>query len=379
MSKKPQITEGGIARMLGSTDRLRVPLTQGGMSLWIPEDIVSTKAKSVTQNGIYFPIDDDCYGYRKVTANVRDTRVKGKGADGNDYVVDVDENGDATIRLVPSAIKIVLPPNKRNYAAGEDILFAGLWVVLLRADGGLFKDDRYPNGTVPHKDLTFPVTVADPSGAHGSASIEDTSGLSDETISAMPFDCAYTATVYMDSDNPYKDDPRERGSKTGEIVVSGESPVYAFLTETSQGNPFFHFCSKEPFRFDVISRSTYVDGDDTKEAESRQTGFFSYGTQINGKDVYWSTGIGVGWPTGDNVLYPSLAPIGTSKSTEAAYVILYGTVDLSGVEVPVNYESPYTGDTFTDTFTITVAPGAVDSGGWQDMGDDFSGSGGGNF
>ena len=61
----------------------------------------------------------------------------------------------------PYGIKIVRPPYRKLYEPGDDLVFDGIAVVLLNKDGTVFEDERYPNGVIPFDELIFPVKTAD--------------------------------------------------------------------------------------------------------------------------------------------------------------------------------------------------------------------------
>ncbi len=158
-NKKPSILEGEIARALGRADKLKIANVRGGAGYWVPEDTVNTKTKHITKNGTYLPKDDDCYGYSEVTVNVPKTKITGEDADGDDYTVEVDDDGNIKKTKVPSAIRIVRPPYRTNYEIGDTISFDGLSVVMIDKHGLVFEDAAHPNGILPHSELAFPKTT----------------------------------------------------------------------------------------------------------------------------------------------------------------------------------------------------------------------------
>lgn len=162
MSKNIVIQEGGVGRQL-TADKLKTNLVSGGTCLWVPEDDVQLTTKTVTKNGTYKASKDGYYGYDKVIVNVAGGgSISGKGADGNEYSISVDENGNIVETKLPSEIRIITPPTYTGpYGDGAYIGFDGLVVTAYDGDGNVWTGDgAYPDGVIPTSELVFPVTVA---------------------------------------------------------------------------------------------------------------------------------------------------------------------------------------------------------------------------
>lgn len=155
MSKNIVIQEGGVGKQL-TADKLKTNLVSGGTCLWVPEEDVQLTTKTITKNGTYKASKDGYYGYDKVIVNVAGGgSISGKGADGNEYSVDVDENGNIVETKIPSSIRITTPPTYTGpYGDRAYISFDGLVVTAYDVKGNSM-------GEVPFDELVFPVTVTD--------------------------------------------------------------------------------------------------------------------------------------------------------------------------------------------------------------------------
>ncbi|HAM16053.1 MAG TPA: hypothetical protein DCP91_09405 [Eggerthellaceae bacterium] len=392
MTKKVAILEGEIARTLGNTKKLKIPLVKGGTSLWIPEDTVTTKTKSISKNGTYRAKDDDCYGYSSVSVRVPGSKVTGEGPDGYDYEVseELDPDGNPTGNLirkkVPSAIQIVRPPYRTNYEDGQTISFDGISVVLLDKKGGRFTSDEYPNGVVPFGELDFPVTVADASAVDESASISDTTGFHNSTVKALPIPYCPLAGVTREGygewpEGGYWGGTMEMVLKPGTTSydyirtstvyidnISSTHPVYVFGAETDP------LSSRRQFRYHVVSKGPFSFEEHRCNKWGNFGGVFTSSHEVEfGEDVY-ITSIGA---TIDIVSAPVDSNLGAGEwysATELAYVVLYGDLRHGGsTSIPVQWSK---NTKLEDSFNINVT---ASSGGWNDSGDGYSDSGGGTF
>ena len=173
MSEAIKIKEGGVDRSQNQINKLKTNTVGGGVCFWVPETERQTDDKRITANGTYTAEDDGLYGYDEITVSVPNTgSMSGKGADGNDYSITVDDNGYIVETKIPSAIQITTPPPKVSYVEGETIDYTGIVVKLYDGEGNLFTDSRYPDGTIPVSELTFPVTVAHAEGDGGGAGVQ---------------------------------------------------------------------------------------------------------------------------------------------------------------------------------------------------------------
>lgn len=160
MTKNIIIQEGGLARAL-SAEKLRTNLVEGGTCLWVPEDSVKLGKKTVSENGTYTAADAGFYGFSQFTVRGVGT-AKGRGADGNEYLVNQDGDSLVTTAL-PSSIKVVTPPANEYgvWQDGQQIDKAGMVVKGYLADGSEW-------GTVPIDEVSLEPASADFSKTSGS-------------------------------------------------------------------------------------------------------------------------------------------------------------------------------------------------------------------
>ena len=165
MSKNTTIREGQVGRAFGGVAKLKADLTGGGACLWVPKDERELEPLDVTANGTYRPTK---YGFSRANVRVpsQSGGVTGKGQDGNEYTVTVDD-GDLVKTKIPSAIHITTEPTKTAYADGETINFSGLVVKAYDGEGNLYDVTGYAGGVVPNAELQFPVTTAVYTGGGG--------------------------------------------------------------------------------------------------------------------------------------------------------------------------------------------------------------------
>lgn len=156
MSKNITIQEGGTAKQL-SVSKMRIGLSGGGDSLWVPKSELLTSHKYISENGAYQANSDDCFGYDQVTVSVASkeaTDITGKGRDGNEYHYHVDKEGDTFEETkVPSKIEITQLPLINNYNEGETIDYSGLAVTA-------YDGNNVSMGEVPFSELILPVKTA---------------------------------------------------------------------------------------------------------------------------------------------------------------------------------------------------------------------------
>ena len=238
MSEGIHILEGGLTRKLSPIDKIRTNTSDGNGAIWVPSSKANTGVLHASENGIYIASEDGYEAYSEVIVRVTkdsfdgdtsfedwdyetpdmdldnwdpetiedfendpeafddvfnnedewkdinkpiDTKFKDdkiSGIDpisGNPMEVGLDENGFLTEKYLPSAIKIVVPPIKTEYNAGDSIDYTGIKVFLLKANGEYFTSDDYPTGEVPFEELVFPVTIAE--GDHKSGAKKATDGI----------------------------------------------------------------------------------------------------------------------------------------------------------------------------------------------------------
>lgn len=175
MSESAVILEGEVARRFNPVNKLRATNQDSSVSDWVPSDTLDLGSLMASENTLYLAnIDDDCDAYEEVEVDVSEEledgdykKITGKGSDGNDYAVGLDENGNLTSEMVPSAIHIVIKPRKLEYEEGETLDFTGIHVYLMDGNNHLFTSEDYPTGEIPFEELMFPVTVVEGSGEEG--------------------------------------------------------------------------------------------------------------------------------------------------------------------------------------------------------------------
>ena len=157
MSANIVIQEGNVGKILNGTRRLVIHNSGGGTSVWILEEDVERKSKTINKNGTYYADDEGVYAYSQVTVNVTDGKVTGKKSDGNEYAVDEDGEGNLTETLVPSSIRVTTPPTKTEYDIGDLIDITGIIVTAYKGDGTVY-------GAVPNNELRINPTAAERDG-----------------------------------------------------------------------------------------------------------------------------------------------------------------------------------------------------------------------
>ena len=346
MSKTISIKEGGLGRQM-TVDKLKANLSAGGTALLVFEDEMSLGTKNITENGNYPASADGLAGYSSVTVNVAgggDVTGKASDGSGDDARAYVDpETGQIVEEKIPSSIKVITPPTNQYgiYQDGQTITKDGMVVKGYLASGGEW-------GTVPTANVTINPTTAvyDESsdlGVNGTATISDTTGLSADTIAALPV--SWFSNLVGSEDN-YETGPAPTISDAI-ANLTHTADVYVFAYKGPNDTVASFACSTESFSGTLY---THNPGDNT----TYTTSFSSSSYTINGHTFY-------GAP-----LLPSstwdFSPVTNSTSvTEISYVILYGTrteAGGSGSAQEITASWPRTGDgqVLSDTFEIMVAP-----------------------
>lgn len=347
MSQNIKIKEGGTAMTFGGLDRLIVPLSGSGESQWIPKSTVSAPDKSIDKNGTYKASSEGVYGWEQVSVSVQQSdHVTGKGPDGNNYTVSVDDNGDIQETKIPYSIVVTTPPTKTIYDDGDTIDFSGMIVTAYDVDGQSM-------GEIPHSSLVFPVTVAD---------INQSYWAGIPGINAIPV----FNTEHYDPD-------AYSGVEYGQTYYRGDTII---LRDTSQYYPekYWGQYSYDTARHDSYGASliTVYDNEVTGLKEI-------YALLITGGDVptlvgkmqvlpsnYWWNESGTSARMVQNKF------ISTGYYGNYDYAIPFSTVDPEGVTIdnlelfeaiPVQYTPPDSGLMLQGTFTITV--NIVSGGGGQ--------------
>lgn len=321
MNEGVTIQEGSKNRNISPVDRLRVNLTGGGDSYWIASEDGEADSLSVTENGFYYAVNDDCDMYDEIVVNVpaemsEDDVKKGKtitGKDqttGKDVQVGVDENGNLTENALPTAIHIVIAPRKLKYEDGEVLNFTGIHVYLMDSDNTRFTNESYPTGEIPFNELIFPVTVAEGGDGNSTAS-------SDEIPDAFEFGTVVQYEMIHFPGIKYQG------------VADGYSAITAFQGEN--GSLLF-----------LHAGASQVEG--------------SRSYTHNGKTVYFR---------GAHLLNPctNISPLVQgveSLDVRYAWAMIYGDITGGDVEyIPVQWMRS-DGKTLEDTFAITIGTASED-------------------
>lgn len=176
MGEAVKIKEGGVDRSQNQINKLKTNLSGGGVCFWVPETERQTDDKRITANGTYTAEDEGLYGYDEINVSVPNTgSMSGKGDDGNDYSVTIDDDGYIVETKIPSAIQIEIPPLKNSYTEDEPIDLTGIVVKLMDGNGNIFTDAAHPDGTIPISELTPVPATAQQTG--GSKEYTDGDGL----------------------------------------------------------------------------------------------------------------------------------------------------------------------------------------------------------
>ena len=261
---------------------------------------------------------------------IKDTKISGiDPVTGNEMEVGLDEDGYLTESTLPSSIKIVVPPDKRQYVEGQPILFRGMVVKAYTADGNLWTDAGHNDGVIPHSELTFPVTIAHAGEGGGRYYDVASSSLLDYSV---PINTSFS----------YEDPWHKDG-----VVCNVENGVVAILLQSadSQGTEYHYYinciiASKESrikYKQNYLSLSQYT---------------------YNGRTVYYKeffetnqiSTLTSGHAIGDMTLRDY-----SHDYAKIAWTMIYGDIRQEGNTVPVQYTRS-DGEVLEDSFAIEVLP-----------------------
>ena len=322
MSKNTVIKEGGLGKQL-TADKLKTNLVGGGSCLWRPKDEIDLRSKSISENGVYNAETEGLYGYASASVHVSSSgSVTGKGSDGNDYTVTVDDEGGLVQDKIPSMIIISTPPSYLGpYGDGAIISFADMVVTAYDADDNMMYD-------VNPAELILPVTVADYSQATGGDGQYDVTGL------------GLNDPVYLDVVGQ------------GDIISAWTDPVTIVTAVTGHVQvmmmrdggdvdmtmvSLMPGCSLDIARENGSFPSTiYVDGVGTIDG---QTYYYSFSQKANPS---------IGWP------WHLSAGQEMEVHVAAGIALLGGTPMGAGQIIPVQWQRPGDGMLLETSFTISV-------------------------
>ena len=331
MSKNISIKEGGTGRGF-TARRLETALEGGGSCLWVPKDEVRRVSKSVDKNGTYEAAAEKAYGYSQVHVYVKGGgSATGKGPDGNEYTVTVDDLGELTETKVPSSIMITTPPNYTGpYGDGAIIGFEGIEVTAYDAEGNSM-------GVVPFNELVFPVTVARYDPDAGGSSI-DPSLLYDSSVFSFPFffldggELSYTA-----GNGTYHYKYKSDGPMVCIRLSDGYYSFYAFSSE-SGGTVYSKLWTNQQDEPEWT-------GQEIGLARSTKTGFRYYYNATSEFNFFKDV-------SGQYINDIGVTGISQNNISDIAQIIFNGTS--GGVQIPVQWPRPGDGKILSDTFDITV-------------------------
>lgn len=330
MSKNITIKEGATPRNF-TAKKLKTNVTGGGTCLWVPEEDVQLATKSITENGTYKASDEGEYGYSQVTVNVpggaggspggAGSSIIGTDMDGNDYLIEVEQDGTLDKTKLPSSITVTTPPTKTTYTDGEAIDITGMVIVCYDAEG-------HPLSFVDLSEATINPTTADIS-----QTVANSKSLDGMTVAYIPingFKTGYYITGY---------DYREF-SGSG-YVVNYTNPVEATAIMSLDSS-----CSFRPHKTD----GTY----DTAQTYALGA---TYVTD-DGQTVHYT-------PAGGNP-YDQIPPLSEYDLSTIMEVLFNShSTDTGGAQtITVSWSRPGDGKILTTTFDIEVEE-ATQSGGSQ--------------
>jgi len=417
MPKNVIILEGGKGLRFADVSKLITDKADGNDS-WVPTEDRIIRQKYISENGIYYAKDDGIYGFSKLTVNIPGGAqgytvptvaslpygvevattdpsqpmpiipgTVGSSLIGIDpdtglrSVATVQPDGTLKKKVIPSAIRVLIPPAKITYTSGEKIQYAGLVVELLDSNGNNFQDDRFPEGIIPwspvknllddSKNLITPMTNAPDASGMSISSLEGTGAYDDiET----PLNYSLTRNVRIDY---------LMGGGKGVHMATVDTPVFAIAyygsvstSYSNKANVGFILASDKAFEY-RYNRGTEQNPNWVTYSAGKAT--------KNNKDFYyggmWSSAMS-GSITTSNV------PINTMKKlynefspSDVAYELVYNDSARSKGDVPVQWKSPYDGQTYEDKFKIEVidSESASNEGGSSEGGSSEGGGGGHSF
>lgn len=349
MSESAVILEGEVARQFNPVDKLRATNQDSSVSDWVPSDTLDLGSLMASENTLYLAnIDDDCDAYEEVEVDVSEEledgdykKITGKGNDGNDYAVGLDENGNLTSEMIPSAIHIVIKPRKLEYEEGETLDFTGIHVYLMDGNNHLFTSEDYPTGEIPFEELLLPITVA-----HGSS---DRHASSDIDLSPLTQPIAF---AYGNASYSYD---------WGGLNYNTRVTVDGFVTTVvfkSGGGIGIILAARESKTFFCENWTINSQGEESEHQTT--TGQLSGTFEHNGKTVYWGGSSAVSFHFDNIVAIPCAGEIAGDENVASAldpkiaWTMVYGDNSGSGGQIPVQFQRS-DGEILEDSFQINVS------------------------
>lgn len=357
MSKDIIIEEGGVGRQFTGVTKLQTKQIEGGVCYWVPEDETELTNKTITENGTYRAADDGVYGWDTINVNVPGGAGGDPGGigssivgidptDGEEYAVEINEDGEIEKTKLPVRIEVITPPTKTEYEDGETINPTGIVVRAYYADGTEY-------GSVLPSELGYEPERAEYSGS-GDQTAESTLDTS-PIIQPIPFGqnleykshggggssaYTYTNTYTFNNSGACVAIPKPNGA--GFIWVFATASPGAIITEHIVG----------------INDAT---GNVFEDRTTAYTVDQSY--TADGKTVYYSSNGISGGRSYELVTPPPAYEYAEPwPSREVAWTVIYGTLSGGGTQtITVKWPRIIDRKVLTATFDITVTGGSDDT------------------
>ena len=287
-------------------------------------------------------------------------KVMGIDPDTGEYVqVSIDQDGNIVTEAaeLPKKIRVLTPPAKTDYVAGEKINYAGLKVSLLTEDDEVFQNDDFPWGYVTCQsapDLIFEGNnlITPMEYAIGDGGIAPQGTVEDGSLSITPLEYPFNFVVTSAATLRY------RSAYYGQHIneYSFDKPVRATaITDTRQSNTNGYgwgvVAAYESFTVSAhLYNGTWSDHTYTSQSATvggRRIYFYLIGTGTGGE------GGGGHW---DIPFQDVAASVGTLRDEQERNIAAL----MLGAEAPetnnpkVQWKSPYDGNTYETEFQITV-------------------------
>lgn len=363
MSRNITIQEGNRGRNF-TARKLRTALQGGGTCLWVPEAELVMDELSTSKNGIFTAAKRKLFGFNSVHVYVStipgdepvdddsdedeedddveypeddeeneepdddeyidddytpedEDFVIGE-EDGEDVIIEVDEDGNLIEEYLPEYIVVTVPPQKVDYMDGDSINKTGMVVVPYTKDGEVWTSNKYPLGHIPIREL-----VLEPATASGDF-----------------------ADAYLDGDPAYEEPDGQGGKeyRSNTIVSDAGRGTPTWSGSVGGGNATVEYRAPYwwiTFSYGGLSEGPFIyyQGDIC---------FYSILRADGSSEFHQST---VSSPTYGNVLILS-----AEETEEEIDVVIVPEDEKQTVTetITVQWERPGDGKILTDTFDITV-------------------------
>ena len=259
----------------------------------------------------------------------------------------------------PVAIKIVKPPDKTDYVAGEEIDYTGIVVQLLDEDGEVYRDSRYPDGIIPFEELEFPVEKA-------SGELTPVPGTYNQ----------YATDTFMFWYPGAASNWLFWGKTEGDARIVALNNVRYYDGAYGHESLYLHSFTRynDETGFGKIGLAGFNGNPDSTPSEPIEAAVPGgrYTSSIGETFAYlWGNGRGNGFGGGvfgdsvyGDIVWVDYDPTVDGNEVDFAFRCAYGDLaKKGGYEVPVNWRSRYEDRTLTDTFEITIENSTSSGGG----------------